>query len=437
MNAWHGNHATLWMIALWMTFAGCAEDPATSGDSNTLYSAELADTLLMGMADNAEVIVWVPGADRALLVSSKARKLTLLAVHEGALQIVAEAALFPEDSSESELTNAAVSSDGSWAVLTRTLLLTDSEGAQTACEGELVFVGLTPDGTFGDILSTISVGAMPDSVAISDDDAWVASADERDGPDAWGKCEVPGTEASISIVDLSAGPSAPALAGKLWMVDGDTGPREPEDLCFSADGERILVTLQDSHEIAILPLADVVTGATSTSETMTLIALPPNALGALPWPDGITRFNDMNGEEHFAVAGEWNDTILLLDAAGDVITNLPIALGDIPEMLPRVEDEGSPRFSPDSLTTFVHDGRTHIAVTLRHSGAIAIWDVSDPIAPVFCMAVGVGKTEAGADDENGSTIRPEGITASPHGEWLLTANEGESSVSLVRSLAGN
>ena len=75
---------------------------------------------------------------------------------------------------------------------------------------------------------------------------------------------------------------------------------------------------------------------TTTSETMTLIALPPNALGALPWPDGITRFNDKNGEEHFAIAGEWNDTILLLDSAGDVITNLPIALGDIPETLPQL-----------------------------------------------------------------------------------------------------
>ena len=425
------------IAALWIPFAGCAQEPAEAGDSSVLYTAALADTLLMGSADNAEVVRQIPGSNRALLVSSKARKITLLEVLDEGLQIVDEAALFPEDPSESELTNAAVSSDGGWAARSRTLLSSDYDGAQIACEGELVFVDLAPGEGFGEILSTIAVGAMPDSVALSDDDQWAASADERDGTDAWGKCDVAGTEASVTLVDLSAGPTAPELAGKVWMVDGTSGPREPEDLVFSADGERILVTLQDSHEVALLSRAEIQTSRTITSDEITLVALPPNAIGALPWPDGIARFNDAAGAEHFAVAGEWNDTILILDAGGEVIQNLPLALGDIPETLPRVEDEGVPQFSPDSIAAFEHEGRAHIAVTLRHSGAIALWDVSAPSAPVFCMAIGVGQSEQGDADEDGSTIRPEGIAASPDGSWLLTANEEESSVSLVQGIHGD
>jgi len=298
-------------------------------------------------------------------------------------------------------------------------------------------VDLSPGERFGKILSQIDVGAMPDSVAISDDGLRVASADERDGSEAWGKCEVSGTRASISIVDVQEGPTAPSLAATIWMVDDTTGPREPEDLSFSQDGERLLVTLQDSHEVLIVPVADALKEGSMTSENLVILALPPNSLGALPWPDGITRFQDATGAEHFAIAGEWNDTILLLDGEGEVVLNLPVTPGDIPETLPRVKDEGSPRFSPDSLTPFVHDQRAHIAVTLRHSGALAIWDVSQPELPIFCTTVAVGKSEMGGANEEGSTIRPEGITASPDGTWILTANEEESSVSLVRGTSAD
>jgi len=429
-------------LGLSLFASACASDspsepegsPGDQSAAPTTYTASLSHTLLMGTADNAEVIDWVPGTDRAVLISSKARKVSLLEVSQGQLSLVDEVTLFNDDATESELTHVDVSTDGAWAALTRTILRTDADGAQTACEGELVIIDLAPGDGFGAVLGTVAVGAMPDSVTISDDDAWIATADERDGPDAWGKCEVAGAEASVSLIDISQGVESVQVAGTVRMVDGETGPREPEDLVFSSDGAHLVVTLQDSHEAAFIDTAALVAAGEQTTDDVTIIALPPNALGASPWPDGVARFTDAGGAEHYALAGEWNDTLIVLDSQGEVVTNLSVALGDIPEAFPRVEDEGSPRFSPDSLSAFMHEGRAHLAVTLRHSGAVAIWDVSDAASPAFATAIQVGQSEAGGADEDGSTIRPEGVSTSPDGRFIITANEEESSVSLIEAL---
>jgi len=398
------------------------------------YQGQLADTLLMGTADNAEVIQAIDGTNRAILVSSKARKISLLEVDQGQVNILYEKALFSEDASESELTHVDINSTGSWAVLSRTILEVNEDGAQTNCGGELVFVDATASASFGEILATVPVGPMPDSVDISDDDLLVVSANERDGPDAWGKCEVPDAMPSISIVDLKNGAGEATEIARIEMLDGGTGPREPEDICFSKDDDLVAVTLQDSHEVALFRVSEILEIPNPTSDDIEIIALPPNALGALPWPDGITSITDQTGTEVFAIAGEWNDTLLLVDMAGNVIANIPVSPQEIPEHFPRVEDEGSPLFSPDSLTSFHAAGRTYLGATLRHSGSVALWDMSDISNVSFAMAIAVGKNEMGGADEDGSTIRPEGITAAKDGSFILVANEEESSVSLVLPL---
>jgi DNA-binding beta-propeller fold protein YncE len=398
------------------------------------YLAQLADTMLMGTGDNAEIVKVIPGTNQALLVSSKARKVTLLDFAGGQLTLVREAALFPADASESELTHIAVSPDGSWAVATRTFIETDGDGAQVDCSGELIFLDVADSADFGTLLLKVPVGPMPDAVAISDDGNWVASANERDGPDAWGKCEVAGEEASISILDVSGGPASAIEVHRITLVDSDTGPREPESIVFGADNDLVAATLQDSHELLLVNRSDLTEPAlTSEDGAVTIVRLPDDAIGAGPWPDGIGRF-EVAGTEYFAIAGEWNDTFTIVDGTGAIIASEAIAPADIPTTLPRVIDEGSPRFSPDSVATFVWSKRAHVAFTLRHSGAVAIYDVSNPVKPVFATAVGVGQNEGGNQDEDGSTIRPEGIAASTNGEYLVVANEGESSVSLVKSV---
>ncbi len=399
------------------------------------YQAELVHTLLMGVGDNAEVVKVIPETTRALLVSSKARKVTLFDFASGQLVVVREAALFPADASESELTHIAVSGDGSWAVCTRTFIEVDGGGAQVDCGGELLFLDVTDTEEFGTVLAQVPVGPMPDAVAISHDGLWVASANERDGPDAWGKCEVAGEEASLSILDVSGGPAAAIEVHRITMIDGATGPREPESIVFGADNDLIAATLQDSHELLLVHRSALVEPALDSSfPAVTIVRLPDDSVGAGPWPDGIGRF-EVDGTEYFAIAGEWNDTFTIVDGTGAVAASVALVPADIPGTLPRVLDEGSPRFSPDSVATFTWEGRAHVAFTLRHSGAVAVYDVSDPTAPLFATAIGIGQNETGGQDEDGSTVRPEGLSATANGQFIVVANEGESSVSLLQLLS--
>lgn len=432
MTAWTNTAAMVAMVALGACDGGGAgggEGPAAGH-----YLAELAHTLLLGAADNAEVVKAIPGTDQALLISSKARKLTLLRVGAEELVVLREAALFESDDTESELTHVAVSPDGAWAACTRTLIEVDGDGAQTDCGGELVFVDVADGDGFGTVLAQVPVGPMPDAAAVSPDGTWVAVANERDGPDAWGKCVVPGEVPSVSVIEVPAGDATAAVERhRVTMVDDDTGPREPETVAFSRDGDLVVATLQDSHELVMFRISDLdgVVDPTSELAAVTIVSLPGDAAGASPWPDGVERVALPGGGEVFAVAGEWNDTFLVVDPAGEILANHPISAADLPAALPRVIDEGSPRFSPDSVASFTVDGAPHVAFTLRHAGAVAVYDLTDPAAPIYVSAVAVGKTEAGGQDEGGSTIRPEGIAAAADGTWLVTANEEESSVSLA------
>lgn len=419
-----------WALAAAL-LAGCpSDDGGPPGDSGR-YLGQHAHTLLMGGSDNAEVIKVVPGTNLALLVSSKGRQLTLLRIEGDQLVVLREVSLFADDPTESELTHVDISSDSRWAVVTRTIIETDGAGEQVDCAGELVFVDVSDSDDFGTLLHRVPVGPMPDSVDISDDDTLVVSANERDGPEAWGKCEVAGEIPSISVLELVDGPESAAEVARVEMIDGDSGPREPESVILSRDNDLVAATLQDSHELALLRISEVRQLEAPTSEEITILTLPPNDLGARPWPDGVARFVDGEGVEYFATVGEWNDTFSVISTGGEVVTTATISPTDLPASLPRVLDEGSPLFSPDSIAPFRRHGRSFLAFSLRHAGAVAVYDVDDPSAPLYAAAIAVGDDEQGGADEAGSTVRPEGIGAASDGSFIVVANEGESSVSLI------
>jgi len=133
----------------------------------------------------------------------------------------------------------------------------------------------------------------------------------------------------------------------------------------------------------------------------------------------------------YATTGEWNDTFSVLSGDGVVVSSTDVSASDIPAYFPRVVSEGYPLFSPDSIAAFTFDGRAHLALTLRHAGAVVVYDVSDATAPEYVTAIQVGQDETGGQDEDGSVIRPEGIAAAADGSFVVVANEEESSVSLI------
>lgn len=409
--------------------ADAAPGDAVTKDGTSMgnpYQGYHAHTLKRGESDNAEVIKVLSGGEFALLVSSKSRKIALLRIAGGKLTEVRSRALFPQDTSESELSHIAADSTSSWAVVTRTLPQSD-QGTITGCAGELVFVDIKDAASFGDVLKQVPVGPMPDSVDISPDNKRVASANERDV--VWGKCEgVQGLDpASISIVDVANGPASAKETLRVLMTTNEE--REPESIKFSKSGELLVATLQDSHEVAYLDLKALSGKQSASDADLKIVALPQNSLGQDAWPDGITPFVDNSGTEYFATANEANDSVTLLGADGTIVSNLEILASDIPADYPR-DGSWGPLFRPDSIDTLLWKGRSYLVLTLKASGAVAIFDVSDVKKATFAGTIKVGDQE-GASRTEESTILPEGISTSNTLGAILTANEGESSVSLI------
>lgn len=418
---------TILTVAFGACLGACGGETTEPSGPSGAYRPHHAQTLKFGTADNAEVVKVLPGSTRAIVVASKARKVTLIDVQQERLQELASKILFPEDTSESELTHIDFSPDGTWAVLTRTKVFKDGDGATLDCAGSLVFIDARAGGDFGKVLAEVEVGPMPDGADVSPDGQWVVSANERDV--VWGKCEgVQGLEApSLSVLDVSGGPAAAREVHRVKMMVNLE--REPEQVVFAKDSDLMVATLQDSHEVLFLRRSALSATATLSDSLATIVTLPKNSIGQDAWPDGIAGFLDGTGRELFVVAGEANDTLTIFDAQGALVNSIEIVEGDIPASFPR-DGSWGPLFRPDSVTAYVRENRSYVATSLKAVGAVGIWDFTDPMKPLRVVVEKVGAQElAGADSE--SSLGTEGISASPEYGFIITANEGESSVSLL------
>ncbi len=402
-----------------MMLMGCVATP--DKEVETDYRLETRHTLTLTASENAEAVSCIPGTDDVLLAASKSRRLRRLRVAGGALGEVRETTIAPEAAGDAELTHVAAAPDGTWAAATQTWIEVGEGGTQTNCGGTLWLIDIRDGDAFGAPLASLEVGPMPDNVAIASSGVRLAVANERDGPDAWGKCEVADLRGSVSLVDVSD-PGTPVEVRRVEFEDSDAGPREPEALAFGSDSDLVAVTLQDSHELAFVRFSD--------GGAPLIVALPPGPTGAGPWPDGIAHV----GGDVFAVAGEWNDTVTLVDAVGEVRAVLPLTTQTLPPGMPHVVDEGTPALSPDSLAVTSWGSRQWLVTTLRHAGAVMLIDVSAPADPFVVATVAVGALESGGRDADGSTVRPEGVAAAPDGRFVVVANEAESSVSLLVEL---
>ena len=427
------------LVAAW----GCgASNQGTGGSGGaggpTVFMGYHASTLNLGATDNSEIIKVQPGTNTAFLVGSKTRKISRLTITGDTVAETTSAVLFANDATESELTHLALGPDALWAVVTRTLIQRDGAGAAIGCAGEAVFVDLAA-ATFGTVLAQVAVGPMPDAVALTPDAAYAVVANERDV--VWGKCEgVVGLDpASVSIISLAGGPAAAVEARRIIMSDAAHGEREPESVAIAADGDVVAVTLQDSHELALFRLSDILNIVDPTAADTAILLLPANSTGAMPWPDGVAAVQDGAGASLFVIAGEAADTVIVVDGsdatAPTLVGQRELTPSDVPAAFPR-DGSWGPLFQPDSVTSFSYQGARFVAVTLKAAGAVSVLRVDDGGGLVASAIIKVGNTNE-LDSGTASVVAPEGVAARDGGlvgdeAFLVTANEGESSVSLIR-----
>lgn len=423
-------------VLLGVALCGCQESESPS-QAVVYWQGVHAQTLPFGSADNSEVIKSLSSGDKALLVASKSRKVTLLGVGNELTELRSQL-VFPDDSGESELTHIDVGPGGSFAALTRTLpVLNDSEVVD--CRGSLVFIDTSDTDDFASVLAEIPVGGMPDAVDISDNGRWVVTADEVDFND--GKCPLAHITPSITVIELPDGsPASARVRARISMEHPANGAhREPEQVIIASGSDHVAVTLQDTHELLTFRISELLKDADSevvverSSSEMKITRIPNRPDGAEPWPDGVAAFNTLDGTEYFVSAGEFNDTFSVFELDGSFVTQVLIHASDMPGDLPRnLEDWCKAPFRPDSVAAFFYQGHRYLAFSLKHAGAVGIWRVDQVNAIELAGVVKVGFSDEG-DSETESSIGTEGIAATSGG-LILTANEGESSVSLVKPL---
>ena len=102
---------------------------------------------------------------------------------------------------------------------------------------------------------------MPDAVAITPNKKYALTADEHDSKESWGKCPIGSIKPSVSIIQLTDETGAlmvvPRVVKKIEFGMGYLGPREPEYIAVASDSDTVAVTLQDSHEVAIFKISEV------------------------------------------------------------------------------------------------------------------------------------------------------------------------------------
>lgn len=435
------------LCAFALVLTACGDDSETSVNPSQ-KSLKVTSRITRQFSGNIESVRVV--GDRAnpsaVAVSSKSKTLHYLEIADGKMNNYRDDFVYSEQNAENEFTNSAVA-DENRTLVTHTIVTKDASGKVTDCAGEIMAIDYDA-ATDKMQVSSVEVGPMPDAVAVTPDKKYAISADEHDSADTWGKCPVgAGIQPSISVIKLVGDDgsklAAPERIKQIKFTKSSAGdPREPEYIAVASDNDTVAATLQDSHEVAIFSLNAVLSAEGDlTEKDVTIVGLPKNAAGYSPWPDGITAF-DIGGKHYFAMAGEANDTIIIIDGEGNVISNTAITEREVPSEYPCLnsEDFATVKYSPDSIASFVLDNRTYVAATLRYAGAVIIYDVSDPSKPSFVTIERAGQGDIVGDGvckgyENMTKVYPEGISAGAFGDavYIWIANEGDDTVTALKA----
>ncbi len=297
---------------------------------------------------------------------------------------------------------------------------------------------------------TIDLGGQPDSIAISPDHAYAAIAmenqrDEAATPAGGAKGDLPQAPAGfVQLLDLTSTTAPAAWTVRPVPLDPTTlaaagldtpSDPEPEYVTINADN-KLALTLQENNGIVVI---DVPTGAvekvfsagtaTVTGVDVTKDGLfnPTGTVTAPREPDSIGWVD----ATHVATAneGDWKGgtrgwTILDTTTGAPVwdakssFENLATSLGM--HNNDRAAKKGA---EPESLLISTIGGRRRAFVGSERSNFVAVYDLTDPLAPVFEQALP-------------ATNGPEGLLAVPARDLLVVSSETDDASVSVRASVG-
>ena len=297
----------------------------------------------------------------------------------------------------------------------RVLVVVDTSADFTAPTGVLVVADLRTH----DVLHTIDLQGQPDSIVLTPDRTVAAIAmenqrDEEATPAGGDEGDLPQLPAGfLQLVDLTPADVTAWAAHPVALVNPDGSPLalladagldtpqdpEPEYVAVNPSGDTLAVTLQENNGVALVDLTQgvagaAVTGAFSTgSVAVTGIDVEDDGridqTGSIPAtprePDAIGWLDDT----HVATAneGDWKGgtrgwsvfdvtTGAVVWDAGNELERLAVRTGLHSEG--RADNKG---VEMEGLAVATLGGTPYAFVGSERSNFVAVYDVSDPVAP--------------------------------------------------------
>ena len=322
------------------------------------------------------------------------------------------------------------------------LAVVDTSAGYVEPSGELIVFDINAPGPVAEWepIRVVDLGGQPDSIDVTGDGETVVIAIENQRDEDLGEGGLPQAPAgTLAVVDLHR--AAPAWKARHIALDGladtDTpADPEPEYVAIAPDDRHVAVTLQENNAVAIVDLqtkkvrnhfsagAVTIGQIDAVEEDIPSINLTdtipdvPREPDAIAWIDG----------DHVATAneGDWKGGSrgwTIFDAAtgavvwdsGNAFEHLTVSLGQYPEH--RSENKGA---EPEGIAAAVFDGVPYVFVAAERANLVAVYDVSDPTAPVLTQALS-------------STAGPEGLLAIPSRDLLVVSAEEDSAADLIRA----
>ncbi|WP_456698324.1 esterase-like activity of phytase family protein [Aeromicrobium sp. P5_D10] len=301
-------------------------------------------------------------------------------------------------------------------------------------------------------IRSIDLAGQPDSIDISGGEDYAAIAienqrDEEFKPAGKNKGDLPQTPAGfVQIIDLDGAP-ADWQAHRIDLVKPDgtalpslidaglTEPTDPEPEYVSINGnDKLALTLQENNGIVIIDLATraiekvfsagSVSGSGFDTKKDGKISLTDSLTDVVREPDSIGWVDDT----HVATAneGDWKGGSrgwTVFDAtdgsvtwdAGNSFEHLAVKHGLYND--DRAAKKGA---EPEGLTISTIDGVKYAFVGSERSNFVAVYDISDPAAPVFKQMLP-------------ATNGPEGILPIPGRNLLAVSSETDDASVNVRA----
>lgn len=287
-------------------------------------------------------------------------------------------------------------------------------------------------------VARIDVAGQPDSVAVSPDGRYAAVVIENERDEDLGDGFPPQLPAGrLVIVDLVGEPSAwvtrtVELTALATRFGGDP---EPEYVDIHNDNTAV-VSLQENNHLVLVDLTDgtvknhfsagtvSLDGVDATEESPAAIVLNESIADIPREPDGVSWIDD----RHFATANEGDleggsrgfsifdrDGNVVFDS-GNTLERMAVRVGHYPDA--RSENKGT---EPENVETGRFGNIPHLIVAEERSSLLAVYDVTDPAAPVFKQVLPAG-------------VGPEGVLAIGSRNLLVAASEEDARGDVIRSV---